>query len=466
MFGSNDFPVSQIKRKNDFNSLFLTDDVRFSSRLHVDQKTGSLTIANTRTKHSGQYKLTVSRETTTTKTFNVTVIGVLTETDEITSLSVSVTEGDPVTLPGDAETHKNALMLWRFGDKGILLAKIDSETGEISLNDADERFRDRLQLNQNGSLTIKNSRSEHAGLYELQVKGRESSQRVLLSVNAVPDPGLSSGAKAGIAFAVLVPVVLLAAAALALIYYRRRISKLKKQVGTLTRTNTSEAVAGEEKQETATEGDPLTLRTGLTEINTDQIIKWCYEENCIAEINGETRLSSTFDNADRRFMSKLMLDERTGDLTISNIRTLHNGLYTLTIRSSGKTTRKRFVLTVNVVSMSVKEGTCALLQTGVEIQPEDLVLWTFGAQNHLVIKSDSGKTSSGKRFRDRLDLNRTTGVLTIKNIRLTDSGLFKLQIINSEKTTFKRIEVTVTAEGVNEEATAVMPLLNEEVTDE
>ncbi len=103
--------------------------------------------------------------------------------DGVKSVSVSVTEGDPVTLRIDAEMHKDALMLWRFGDKGILLAKIDSETGEISLNNADERFRDRLQLNHYGSLTIKNSRTEHAGLYELQIRGHESSQRFLLSVN-------------------------------------------------------------------------------------------------------------------------------------------------------------------------------------------------------------------------------------------------------------------------------------------
>ncbi|KAL1279191.1 hypothetical protein QQF64_025864 [Cirrhinus molitorella] len=177
---------------------------------------------------------------TTTKTFDVTVIGVLGEVDGVKSVSISVTEGDPVTLRIDAEMHKDALMLWRFGDKGVLLAKIDTETGEISVSNADERFRDRLQLNQNGSLTIKNSRSEHAGLYELQIRGRESSQRFLLSVNAVPDPGLSSGAKAGIVLGVLVSVLLLAAAALALLYCRRRVSKLQKQV----------AVAGEEMEET------------------------------------------------------------------------------------------------------------------------------------------------------------------------------------------------------------------------
>ncbi|KAL0198743.1 hypothetical protein M9458_007283, partial [Cirrhinus mrigala] len=106
------------------------------------------------------------------------------ETDGVKTVSLSVTEGDPVTLCIDAEMQKNVLMLWRFGDKGILLAKIDTEIGEISLNNADdERFRDRLQVNQNGSLTIKNSRTEHAGLYELQIRGSEGSQQFLLSVN-------------------------------------------------------------------------------------------------------------------------------------------------------------------------------------------------------------------------------------------------------------------------------------------
>ncbi|XP_016115568.1 uncharacterized protein [Sinocyclocheilus grahami] len=458
MFGPKDSLISQIKRKLDLTSFLVTDDVRFSGRLQVDQKTGSLSITNTRIRHSGQYKLSISREKTTTKTFSVAVISVADEADGVQSVSVSVTEGDPVTLCIDAEMHKDALMLWRFGDQGILLARIDTESSEVSLNDADERFRGALQLNQNGSLTIKKSRSEHAGLYELQIRGRESAQRFLLSVNAVPDPGLSSGAVAGVVFGVLVPVLLLVAAALALIYYRHRIAKLKKQM----------AVAGEEKEETVTEGDSPTLHTGLTEINANDMIEWCYEaeDNRIAQINGGTR--STLAGADGRFRSKLMLDDRTGDLTISNVRTIHSGLYKLNISSSIQTKHKRFILTVSVKSISVKEGASVLLQTAAEIQTDDLILWTLGAQNCLVVKSDSGKTSIGKHFRDRLDLNMTTGSLTLRNIRTTDSGHFKLQIINSEQTTFRRFNVTVTdstAEGASEETTVVTPLLNGEVTD-
>ncbi|XP_050962564.1 uncharacterized protein LOC127163394 [Labeo rohita] len=473
MFGSKDSLISQIKRKNDFTSFFVTDDVGFIGRLQVDQKTGSLTIRNTRFKHSGQYKLTISREKTMIKTFNVTVIGVVGETDGVKTVSLSVTEGDPVTLRIHAEMQKKVLMLWRFGDKGILLAKIDTETGEISLNNADdESFRDRLQVNQNGSLTITNSRTEHAGLYELQIRGSESSQRFLLSVNAVPDPGLSSGAIAGIFFGVLVPVLLLAVAALALIYYRRRISKLKKQVAVAC----EEKEEKEEKEETVTEGDSPTLRTGLTEINANVMIEWLYEaeDNRIAEINGGTRKSSTSAGADGRFRSKLILDYRTGDLTITNVRTIHSGLYKLNITNNNsnsstiKTKHIRFILTVNVKSMSVKEGASALLQTAAEIQTDDLILWTFGAQNSLVVKSDSGKMSIGKQFRERLDLSTVTGNLTIRHIRITDSGHFKLQIINSEQTTFRRFNVTVTDstdEQVNEQTTVVTPLLNGEVTD-
>ncbi len=97
--------------------------------------------------------------------------------------SVSMMEGDPVTLHTDAEIHTDDLIVWRFGDKGILLAKLDVGTNETSLFGADERFRDRLQLDhQTGSLIITDTRTEHAGLYEVQIRGRESSQRFLLSV--------------------------------------------------------------------------------------------------------------------------------------------------------------------------------------------------------------------------------------------------------------------------------------------
>ncbi len=74
-FGLKETVISQITRKNDLTSFFVTDDVRFKGRSQVDQDTGSLTIRNTRKRHSGQYKLTISREQITSRIFSVDVFG-------------------------------------------------------------------------------------------------------------------------------------------------------------------------------------------------------------------------------------------------------------------------------------------------------------------------------------------------------------------------------------------------------
>ncbi|KAK7126550.1 hypothetical protein R3I94_017897 [Phoxinus phoxinus] len=322
------------------------------------------------------------------------------ETDAVKS--VSVTEGESVTLNTDAKIHKYAMMLWRFGDKGVILAKIDIETNTISLNDTDGRFGDRLQLDhQTGSLTINNTRITDSGLYELQIRDCESSQRFLLSVT---DPGLSPGDIAGIFFGVLVLVLLLVAAAFGLIYCRRRISKPKRPT----------AVTCEEKEETATAGESFIT---LTEMQGSDTTEWAYKaaDDLIAEINRGTRK------------------------------------------------------TVAVGSLSVEEGDPAVLKTrSTKIQTDDLILWTFGEENGLVVKADSRPTDINERFRDRLKLDKTTGSLFISNISHADSGPYNLQIINKEHATFIRFNVKVTdssGDRVNEPATVESPLLIGDVPD-
>uniref|UniRef100_A0A671S1Y4 Immunoglobulin domain-containing protein n=1 Tax=Sinocyclocheilus anshuiensis TaxID=1608454 RepID=A0A671S1Y4_9TELE len=226
------------------------------------------------------------------------------ETDGVKS--VSVMEGDPVTLNTDTEIHTDDLILWRFGDKGILLAKIDVETKETSLNDADERFKDRLLLDQTGSLTIKNTRTKHAGLYEVQIRGRESSQH-------------------------------------------EKTFRLAAFISPVD------------------EGDSVTLHTNVTQLHKDDVIQWWYEE----------------------------VDEK------------------------------------NLIA---------------EFDKGNLILWTFGAEKRLIVKFDSGTPSISEKFRDRLKPDHQTGSVTIRNMGTTDSGQYKLQIINSEQTTIKRFNVSVTSE--------------------
>ncbi len=96
--------------------------------------------------------------------------------------------------------------------------------------------------------------------------------------------------------------------------------------------------------------------------------------------------------------------------------------------------------------LSATAGGSVFLRTKTEIQSDDLILWTLGAENILVVKKDSGTTTVHERFRGRLRLGKTTASLMIINITNTDSGHFKLQIINTENTTFRRFNVTVSGE--------------------
>ncbi|XP_016314414.1 uncharacterized protein LOC107667286, partial [Sinocyclocheilus anshuiensis] len=424
-FGPKESVISQIARKNDLTSFFVADEVSFAGRLQVDQKTGSLTIRNTRNRHSGQYKLTISREKTTSRIFHVDVFDVVVETDGVKS--VSVTEGESVILQNDAtELQKNDLIVWRFGDKGILLAKIDVETNKLSLNHADERFRNKLQLEQNGSLTITNARPEHTGLYEVQIRGRDSSQRFLVSVSA--DLGWSSTVMAGIVVAVLLLAGLLAAV---VIYYRRMISQLQKQV------------AEEEKVE-GMEGRTVVLNTGTTLQNGDEIKWWFGDDKNPITQNSEWAIKTTdinCDVTDERFRNKVQLGGGTGDLIISYIRTIHSGVYKVQISGKTRIKNKRFIVTVNVGNVSVKVGQSVTLKTDIKIQEGDLILWTFGVKNGLIVKAESGKTSISESFRGKLQLNDRDGSLTITNITNADFGHFQLQVLNSERNRFRRFNV-------------------------
>ncbi|XP_051979899.1 uncharacterized protein LOC127641145 isoform X2 [Xyrauchen texanus] len=99
-------------------------------------------------------------------------------------------------------------------------------------------------------------------------------------------------------------------------------------------------------------------------------------------------------------------------------------------------------------SVSVMEGDSVTLHTDVtEIQTEDQILWLFGPQETRIAHIYNqiiGMFDSNKTFGDRLQLDRQTGSLTIRNIQITNSGLYKLQIL-SKTTTYKRFNVTVCA---------------------
>ncbi|XP_030643684.1 SLAM family member 5-like [Chanos chanos] len=80
------------------------------------------------------------------------------------------------------------------------------------------------------------------------------------------------------------------------------------------------------------------------------------------------------------------------------------------------------------------------------------IVWTFGPGDPKTriaqIRAVDIKPDYNDKFRDRLHLDRQTGSLTIRNISITDSGVYKAQIISkmiSEKSFSYTVYATVPA---------------------
>uniref|UniRef100_A0A672LD31 Immunoglobulin domain-containing protein n=1 Tax=Sinocyclocheilus grahami TaxID=75366 RepID=A0A672LD31_SINGR len=84
-------------------------------------------------------------------------------------------------------------------------------------------------------------------------------------------------------------------------------------------------------------GDSVTLHTDVTEVRRDDMILWTFgpKDNLIAEIHKQ--VGYMYDSK-----GHFRLEQKTGSLTIRNIRTEHSGLYELTVITSGRTSYKRF----------------------------------------------------------------------------------------------------------------------------
>ncbi|XP_057181741.1 uncharacterized protein LOC130548756 [Triplophysa rosa] len=98
---------------------------------------------------------------------------------------------------------------------------------------------------------------------------------------------------------------------------------------------------------------------------------------------------------------------------------------------------------------SVMEGDSVTLNTHLtHIQRDIQILWQFVNRGTRIAEINTHGSSiydDDERFKGKLQLDSQTGSLTITNITITDSGLYKLHIISDRGTSYKRFNVTVYA---------------------
>uniref|UniRef100_A0A673HP26 Immunoglobulin domain-containing protein n=1 Tax=Sinocyclocheilus rhinocerous TaxID=307959 RepID=A0A673HP26_9TELE len=222
--------------------------------------------------------------------------------------------------------------------------------------------------------------------------------------------------------------------------FRDRL-KLDHQTGSLTITNTRTTDSGLYKLQiisripqhsvnkvTMMKGDSVTLQTGVKTIHLEDM-KW-YCNN----------------------IHRLKLDHQTGSLTIRDIKTTESGEYELKVINNSS---------INVSAAeqdqmkrkSVEEGESVTLDPGVIKNPNDVMTWYCNDTFIAEITGDQSKICTDdqceERFRDRLKLDHQTGSLTIRDIRTTDSGLYRLVIISSSSSNSKISRVAVHGESFN-----------------
>ncbi|XP_077093879.1 uncharacterized protein LOC143746042 [Siphateles boraxobius] len=162
MYGAQNDIIAKLNGKSQTSSFNDVDDGRFEDRLQLDNQTGSLSIRDIRTKHSGDYQLKIISTETSSKTFSVTVHNVF------FAVITNSKEGESVTLhTGVNELQKYDVILWTFGplSPDSFIAEINITIHKISYSD-DVRFR---LDDHTGSLTITNTRTTDTGVYELQI---------------------------------------------------------------------------------------------------------------------------------------------------------------------------------------------------------------------------------------------------------------------------------------------------------
>ncbi|XP_056615874.1 uncharacterized protein LOC130430746 [Triplophysa dalaica] len=342
-------------------------DERFTDRLKMNPQTGDLTITNITSELTGLYKLEIINRQTETmfQTFSVSLFPKVKKVKERDSVSLHI---------GIPEEQRNEKIHWKIKHNNSPVAEIITENGKISTPFIEERFRDRLKLDdQTGDLIITHMKNEDSGQYEVNVT-----------------------------------------------------------IGSIT--HTIHKTFSFTDSESVNDGGSVTLHNHLTKLHTDDLIVWMFKDRHIANVNRAVNRDPVYE-PDVRFTDRLKMNPQTGDLTITHITSELTGLYQLDIiREKTETMFQTFNVSLSPKVKMVKERDSVSIHIDVtEEQRNEKIHWKIKHNNSLVaeIITENRKISTPfieERFRDRLKLDDQTGDLIITHMKNEDSGQYEADV--------------------------------------
>ncbi|XP_073699240.1 uncharacterized protein [Garra rufa] len=316
--------------------------------------------------------------------------------------------GDRVSFAPTNINPPVTTIIWKHrSSSGIVIKAIEWDDDGFAI--PSQRFKGITTLDEKtGQITITNLTVEHSGLYTIDINSKEQEQRFKVTVmERVPRPVIET-----------------------------------------------EKIEGEDEMKAVGE----TVSFGPTNINHPiTSIIWKHRSTSGIVIKAIEWDDDGFAIPSQRFKGITTLDEKTGQITITNLTVEHSGVYTIDINS--KEQEQRFKVTVMervprpVTETEKIEGEDEMKAVGDTVsfgptninRPITSIIWKHRSTSGIVIKAiewdDDGFAIPSRRFKGITTLDEKTGQITITNLTVEHSGVYTIDINSKEQE--QRFKVTV-----------------------
>ncbi|XP_039538310.1 SLAM family member 5-like isoform X6 [Pimephales promelas] len=360
---------------------------------------------------------------------------------EDTVKTVSGMEGDSLTLNTDVtQIQKADLILWIFGPESTRIAQINRQVNMVSLfsNALDGRFRDRLHLDdQTGDLTIMNIRTEHSGLYELQIYSRNvaTTQKFSIIVSArLPVPVISRNCSSSSSSSCSLVCSVVNVNDVTLSWYAGMsvLSSISASDLSISLSLPLEVEYQDKNTYSCVLNNPISNQTTHLDINT------LCRHTCAEDESAQTGLS---------FSHIVLICVFVGAIVLAVAAV---GIFTIHMKYRNKDHKDEGVAeNVELKTVSVTMGESVTLNTGLtEIESYDAIQWRFGKSSsdqttpfEVIARLNELNNSGQCDHDDRFHLDRKTGYLTINDVKPTDIGLYKVNITKNGRDMTSKIFV-------------------------